>query len=110
MSNNLDPDQARHYVGPDLVPKCLQWYQQTTKLSLLAGKGNSILLKIVLFFFYRKFIHPIVLLNHEVAEIQDAESSSSRRCVLLRSNHSQTDHGAVTDAKRRVGIQDLFIL
>ena len=24
VSNSLDPDQARHYVGPDLVPKCLQ--------------------------------------------------------------------------------------
>ena len=51
-----------------------------------------------------------MLLNHDVAEIQDAESSSSRRCVLLRSNHSETDHGAVTDAKRRVGKQDPAIL
>ena len=33
VSNNLDPDQARHYVGPDLGPKCLG-YQQTT----LVGK------------------------------------------------------------------------
>ena len=24
MSNLLDPDQARHYVRPDLDPKCLQ--------------------------------------------------------------------------------------
>ena len=24
MSNSLDPDQARHYVGPDLDPNCLQ--------------------------------------------------------------------------------------
>ena len=24
MSNNLDPDQDRHYVGPDLDPNCLQ--------------------------------------------------------------------------------------
>ena len=24
MSNSLDPDQARHYVGPDLGPYCLQ--------------------------------------------------------------------------------------
>ena len=24
MSNNLDPDQARHFVGPDLGPNCLQ--------------------------------------------------------------------------------------
>ena len=25
VSNSLDPDQARHYVGPDLGPNCLQW-------------------------------------------------------------------------------------
>ena len=24
MSYSLDPDQARHFVGPDLVPSCLQ--------------------------------------------------------------------------------------
>ena len=24
MSNSLDPDQARHYVGPGLGPNCLQ--------------------------------------------------------------------------------------
>ena len=24
MSNSLDPDQARHFVGPDLGPNCLQ--------------------------------------------------------------------------------------
>ena len=24
MSNSLDLDQARHFVGPDLVPNCLQ--------------------------------------------------------------------------------------
>ena len=25
VSNRLDPDQARHFVGPDLGPNCLQW-------------------------------------------------------------------------------------
>ena len=29
MSNSLDPDQARRFVGPDLGPNC-QGYQQTT--------------------------------------------------------------------------------
>ena len=24
VSNSLDPDQARHFVGPALDPKCLQ--------------------------------------------------------------------------------------
>ena len=26
----LDPDKARHFVGPDLGPNCLQSYQQMT--------------------------------------------------------------------------------
>ena len=25
VSNSLDPDQARHFVGPDLGPNCLLW-------------------------------------------------------------------------------------
>ena len=29
-SNSLDPDRARHLVGPDLGPNCLQGFQQTT--------------------------------------------------------------------------------
>ena len=24
MSNSLDPDEARHLFGPDLIPNCLQ--------------------------------------------------------------------------------------
>ena len=35
VSNSLDPDQARHFVGPDLGPNCLQnckSYQQMTKV------------------------------------------------------------------------------
>ena len=27
MSNNLDPDQAQHFVGPDLDPNCFQRFQ-----------------------------------------------------------------------------------
>ena len=37
MSNSLDPDQARHFVGPDLGPKCLQRLSADNK-SPLAGK------------------------------------------------------------------------
>ena len=48
--------------------------------------------------------NPMVLLNHEMPEIQDAKSSSSRRCLLLCCDHSETDRGTVTDVKRRVGI------
>ena len=30
VSNRLDPDQTRRFVGPDLGPNCLQKYQQRT--------------------------------------------------------------------------------
>ena len=36
MSNSLDPDQARHFVGPDLGPNCLQRLSADNK-SPLAG-------------------------------------------------------------------------
>ena len=35
MSNSLDQDQNRYYVGPDLGPKCLQRLLQRL---LLVGK------------------------------------------------------------------------
>ena len=34
VSSRSHPDQAPHYVSPDLGPNCLQGYQQTT----LVGK------------------------------------------------------------------------
>ena len=41
MSNSLDPDQARHIVGPDLGPNCLQMLscsrQQMSPLADLFG-------------------------------------------------------------------------
>ena len=37
MSNSLDPDQAQHFVGPDLGLNCLQMLSADNK-SPLAGK------------------------------------------------------------------------
>ena len=34
MANSLDPDQARHFVGPDLDPNCLQRLSADDKTSL----------------------------------------------------------------------------
>ena len=31
VSNRLDLDQDRHFVGPDLGPNCLQWFSADTK-------------------------------------------------------------------------------
>ena len=33
VSNSLDPDQAGHFVGPDLVPNCLQRLSADNKMS-----------------------------------------------------------------------------
>ena len=38
MSNSLDPDQARHFVGPDLDPNCLQRLSADNKSRPLACK------------------------------------------------------------------------
>ena len=41
MPNSLDPDQARHYVGPDLVPNCLQKFSEVVGKELLHVGGHS---------------------------------------------------------------------
>ena len=33
VSNNFDPYQDRHFVGPDLGPNFCKGYQQTTKVA-----------------------------------------------------------------------------
>ena len=33
VSNNLDPDQAQHFVEPDFGPSVCKGYQQTTKVT-----------------------------------------------------------------------------
>ena len=38
VSNGLDPDQDRHFVGPDLGQTICKGYQQTTKVT--ASKGG----------------------------------------------------------------------
>ena len=39
VSNSLDPDQARHFVGPDLGPDCLQRLSADDKSRHLRGKS-----------------------------------------------------------------------
>ena len=43
MSNSLDQDQARRFVGPDLGPNCLQKNQQTTQgdKEFMCPTGNT---------------------------------------------------------------------
>ena len=38
MSSSLDPDQARHFVWPDLGPNCLQRLSADDRKLPLAGK------------------------------------------------------------------------
>ena len=46
MLNGLDPDQARHFVGPDLGPNCLHLLsadntcKQRVKVGVVFGKVN----------------------------------------------------------------------
>ena len=40
MSNSLDPDKARYFVGPDLGPNCLQGL-------CLAGSGFKLFAKVI---------------------------------------------------------------
>ena len=44
MSNSLDPDQDRHYVGPDLVPTVCNGYQQTTKVATSRLRVKEVLI------------------------------------------------------------------
>ena len=37
---SLDPDQAQHFVGPDLGPNCLQWLSAETTLVNKDSLGN----------------------------------------------------------------------
>ena len=41
VSNSLDPDQARHFVGPDLGPKCLQMLSANNKSLLVSKEFNT---------------------------------------------------------------------
>ena len=42
VSNSLEPEQARHIVGPDLVPNCLQMFLADNKSCCYQGeKLNS---------------------------------------------------------------------
>ena len=46
VSNGLDPDQDRHYVGPDLDPNRFEDYQQTTKFVASKEIVNSMVLQL----------------------------------------------------------------
>ena len=43
VSNDLDPDQDRHCVSSDLVPYCLQSYQQITKVPRLPSARKELI-------------------------------------------------------------------
>ena len=47
-SNSLDPDQARHFAGPDLGPNCLQWLSVDNTIYNVVGSE---------FFFESKITH-----------------------------------------------------
>ena len=70
MSNSLEPDQARHCVGADLGPNCLQGYQQTA----LVGRELNISVNM------GKFTMCIV--ENCVNKNIDSPSTSCLRCPI----------------------------
>ena len=42
VSNNLDPDQDRHSISPDLGPNCLQWFLADDKRKELKSKSGPV--------------------------------------------------------------------
>ena len=42
VSNSLDPDQAQHFVGPDLGPNCLQRLSAVSRQQKLALAGKEL--------------------------------------------------------------------
>ena len=42
VSNSLDPDQARRFVGPDLCQNCFQDYQQMIKFAQKSKLFDSV--------------------------------------------------------------------
>ena len=41
ISNSLDPDKTRHFVGSDLGPSCLKGYQQMKASAATSEKGTE---------------------------------------------------------------------
>ena len=50
MSNSLDPDQTRRFVGPDLGPNCLQMLSADVGKELLGLNSDLKVLSILLFY------------------------------------------------------------
>ena len=86
-------DQARHFVGPDLGPNCLQSYQQTTKVTtsgerVRCRKANKMLHK-----WRNLYQESFVQIDHEIFStvilslplIQEGQLSVSgeRKCTIL---------------------------
>ena len=63
MSNGLDADQDRHYVGPDLGPNCLQRLSAEDKVA--ANKERV------------KLIHSVLWIKNSVDPDQQASSEAS---------------------------------
>ena len=59
MSNSLDPDQARHFVGPDLGPNCLQKLSAESRAKIWPVKYIHQLLSILNLLVWFDFLHPI---------------------------------------------------
>ena len=48
MSNSLDSDQARHFVGPDLSPNCLQRLSAGDDTSIMQSDNTTVTCQITM--------------------------------------------------------------
>ena len=85
MSNSLDPDQTRHFVGPDLGSNCLQ--------TLSADDSSFCLFDLFLY-----VPSTIFQLNREGSSWVEPVLSKDK-CVLLM------DHNAVMPVRLKPGVR-----
>ena len=87
MSNNLNPDQARQYVGPDLGPNCLQKVSRCQKSSLAWKELHLSSLNVHLL-----SVH-ISYLNYDKGNEHNFKESNSVKIVLFPSEKGSTVKG-----------------
>ena len=88
MSNSLDPDQARHFVGPDLGPNCLQRLSavDTSRQRVKNHKDslNSLLSRVVILFHVLGFGKPVLYIPWIVLqELDSLKQACSKRLPKL---------------------------
>ena len=78
MSNSLDPDQARHFFGPDLDPNCL------LKLSADGTRKQRDIVNIVIRYFVLILFFQVLVTYFAICNGNNAFSVSSEVVLNLK--------------------------